>query len=123
MLTANYKPLDEAALNALNPQIETWKETFKNRGGIRLIEIDGEDEEDRFSGIFKIPEKGDFKAATKEGLSDMECDEQLCLLCILYPDPVTFKAIIDVNYGLVTPIARKLLKISKITSEARAKKL
>jgi hypothetical protein len=123
MLHENYKPLDKATLEALQPQIEIWKNQFKDKGGIRIIEVDGEDDEDKFEGIFKVPERTDIKAATREGLSDLESDEQLCMLCVLYPEPITFKSLLDANFGLVAPISRKLLKISKVTSEARAKKL
>lgn len=123
MLHENYKPLDEATLEALKPQIEHWKKQFEAKGGIRLIEVDGEEDNDIFQGIFKVPEKVDLAAATKEGLSEMESNEQLCMLCVLYPDPLTFKDILDKNFGLVTPITKKLLKISRVTTEARAKKL
>jgi len=123
MLHENYKPLDEATLKALEPQIANWKKQFDVRGGIRLIEVDGEEEDEKFQGIFKVPEKVDLAAATKEGLSEMESNEQLCMLCVLYPDPILFKEILDRNYGLVTPITKKLLKISRVTTEARAKKL
>ena len=123
MLHENYKPLDEATLKALEPQISVWKKQFDARGGIRLIEVDGEEDDEKFQGIFKVPEKIDLSAATKEGLSEMESNEQLCMLCVLYPDPILFEDILDRNFGLVTPITKKLLKISRVTTEARAKKL
>lgn len=123
MLHENYNPLDEETLNALEPQIAIWKKQYEAKGGIRLIEVDGEEEDELFQGIFKVPEKFDLEAATKDGLSDMESNEQLCRLCVLYPDPLLFQEILDKNFGLVTPITKKLLKISRVTTEARAKKL
>jgi|GEM_PF-2101944 hypothetical protein len=123
MLHENYKPLDDATLEALAAQIAGWKKQYDAQGGIRLIEVDGEEDDEKFQGIFKVPGKADLAAATKEGLSEMESNEQLCMLCVLYPDPVLFSDILNRNYGLVTPITKKLLKISRITTEARAKKL
>jgi hypothetical protein len=123
MLHENYKPLDEKMIISLQMQIADWKKQYDPKGGIRIIEVDGEEDEDKFEGIFKVPEKTDLAAATREGLTEMESNEQLCMLCVLYPEPILFKEILDKNFGLVTPITKKLLKISRVTTEARAKKL
>ena len=123
MLHENYKRLDDDTLKALQPSIDRWKEQFKDKGGIRLIEVQGEDDDDKFEGIFKIPERHDLELSVKDGLTEMKSNEQLIMLCVLYPEPLVFKQILDKRWGLSAPIARKLVEISGVTREAHAKKL
>ena len=123
MLHKDYKPLDEEMLESLKPSIERWKDQFKNKGGIRLIEVQGEEDEDKFEGIFKIPERHDLELSIKDGSTDTQSNEQLAMLCVLYPDPLVFKQILEKHWALSTPIAKKLVEISGVAREARSKKL
>ncbi|TAL31589.1 MAG: hypothetical protein EPN93_17490 [Spirochaetes bacterium] len=117
-----YEPLTDTKLAELQSRIDGWKAKFGDQGGIRSIEVPDEEGDD-FSGIFRVPTKDDLERSSRKELSNMESDTQLCMLCVLYPEPEVLQGIFRKSWGLCVPISKKLLQLSKVTREARAKKL
>ncbi len=117
-----YEPLSDAKLKELAQRIEDWKNQYEDAGGVRLIEVPG-DEGDDFSGIFRIPTREDLERSSRKDMTEMQSNVQLCMLTVLYPEPTVFQAVLQRSWGLSVPLAKKLLELSRVTREARAKKL
>ena len=103
-------------LNELKPQIEGWKKEHRD---VFILQVEN------FEGIFRLPTKEMMNSLVKgnEARAESELNDDLLRLCILHPDPIEFDSIMDENWGLAVPLAKKLLEQTGITREARIKKL
>lgn len=119
-LPKEYTEIDEEFLTKYENEIDSLKSIFKDKGGIHLISVE------EYSVICRVPSREIFLAVNKRAasLDAMSADFELVKKCILYPAPEIVKTWMDNgNSGIATPIAKQLMKLSKITQEGSAKKL
>ena len=108
--------LTEEKLKELKPKIESWKKEYKD---VFMLSVEG------FEGVFRIPTKQMMSSMVKGSTDkpEAEMNEELLRLCVLHPEPIEFDQILNENWGLAIPLAKKLLEQTGITREANIKKL
>jgi len=107
--------ITDKVYNDLLPKIENWKQLYPE---IIMISLTRDD----FDGIFRVPTLEDIKLANSAP-NDIDKNRQLCLSCILYPEPDIFEQLLQRRAGIITPIATKLIEACGVTQEAIVKKL
>jgi hypothetical protein len=103
-----YEPLSDAKLKELAQRIEDWKNQYEDAGGVRLIEVPG-DEGDDFSGIFRIPTREDLERSSRKILRRCRVKSSSACSPLLYPEPKTFRRAAAI-VGIVRSLAKKLLE-------------
>lgn len=116
-----YQKIDDEFLKAYKEEIEALKSAYESRGGIYILQVDGDD-----SVLCRVPSSEILKDVTKysERVKDgFEQDAYLLGSCLLYPSMQVVRAWASAGApGLINTYGRKLLELSKTTVEAEAKK-
>ena len=107
---------EKKKLKEMKPQVEAWKREYRD---VFMISVD------KFDGVFRMPTKQMINSLIKGNADRSEADlnDEFLRLCVLYPEPVEFDQLLNDNWGLAVPLAKKLLEQTGITREANIKKL
>lgn len=121
-----YAEIDEEFLRKHKGELDVLRSIFEEKGGIHLVDVGGEN-----ACICRVPAREIITRIARHGQAGgnrsdpLALDLELVRLCLLYPkfESSTFASWIAAAPGFPSAVAKKLLEIAKVTSEATAKKL